>query len=392
MSAQRASSGNELDRASGLLLSDAPPRAARYTGWLLLALAAAAIAFACLFRIPETVVAPFVVVPIEGGAPIQAPVAGELVSVDVREGQSVKAGATLFRIKSDVSRSADSLLRQLLEDQRALTERTRRLDQALGDATAIKDREIALTERELEFRRTYFASTREILDRKEKAAADGLLPRISLLSDRLLVAAAENERIASERQLQQLALDKSERVAARSRDRNEEAAESEKLTFRIAAARAQLAGADGDTRSLLAPYDAVVMSVAQTGAGAVVDIGAELCLLARIDAAGQPRLTLAEAALPRLHSGQSVRLFLSAYPYQRYGTQTAQLDWVSPSGLVDKQQTQFFALASLTSPTNPDLPLRIGMRGEARILVGRRTLIDYALEPVRALRERAFVE
>lgn len=392
MSAQRASSGNELDRASGLLLSDAPPRAARYTGWLLLALAAAAIAFACLFRIPETVVAPFVVVPIEGGAPIQAPVAGELVSVDVREGQSVKAGATLFRIKSDVSRSADSLLRQLLEDQRALTERTRRLDQALGDATAIKQREIALTERELEFRRTYFASTREILDRKEKAAADGLLPRISLLSYRLLVAAAENERIASERQLQQLALDKSERVAARSRDRNEEAAESEKLTFRIAAARAQLAGADGDTRSLLAPYDAVVMSVAQTGAGAVVELGAELCQLARLDAAGQPRLTLAEAALPRLHSGQSVRLFLSAYPYQRYGTQTAQLDWVSPSGLVDKQQTQFFALASLTSPTNPDLPLRLGMRGEARILVGRRTLIDYALEPVRALRERAFVE
>ncbi len=226
----------------------------------------------------------------------------------------------------------------------------------------------------------------------EEAAKRGLLPRISLLSDQLLVAAGENERIASQKLLQQLALDKSERIAARARDRNEEGAEGEKAKFRIAAAREQLAGAVGDTRSILAPYDAVVLSVAQTGAGAVVDLGAVLCQLARLDAAGQPRLTLAEAALPRLRTGQPVRLFLSAYPYQRYGTQTAQLDWVSPSGVVNEQQAQFFALASLTSPTNPALPLRIGMSGEARILVGRRKMIDYVLEPVRALRERAFVE
>ena len=37
-------------------------------------------------------------------------------------------------------------------------------------------------------------------------------------------------------------------------------------------------------------------------------------------------------------------------------------------------------------------PLRIGMSGEASILVGRRRLIAYVVEPARALRERAFVE
>jgi hypothetical protein len=30
---------------------------------------------------------------------------------------------------------------------------------------------------------------------------------------------------------------------------------------------------------------------------------------------------------------------------------------------------------------------RVGMRGEARIVVGRRTLIEYAFEPIRQLRE-----
>ena len=38
------------------------------------------------------------------------------------------------------------------------------------------------------------------------------------------------------------------------------------------------------------------------------------------------------------------------------------------------------------------LAVRVGMNGEARILTGRRTLLARALEPLRALRERAFVE
>jgi hypothetical protein len=33
------------------------------------------------------------------------------------------------------------------------------------------------------------------------------------------------------------------------------------------------------------------------------------------------------------------------------------------------------------------LPLCVGMRGEAHIIVGGRTLIEYAFEPIRQLRE-----
>jgi hypothetical protein len=49
------------------------------------------------------------------------------------------------------------------------------------------------------------------------------------------------------------------------------------------------------------------------------------------------------------------------------------------------------ALASLDDAALPvrrrPLLLRVGMKGEARIVVGRRTLIEYAFEPVRQLRE-----
>jgi hypothetical protein len=52
----------------------------------------------------------------------------------------------------------------------------------------------------------------------------------------------------------------------------------------------------------------------------------------------------------------------------------------------------FIALASLdrfaiSTRRGQSLPLRVGMRGEAHIVVGGRTPIEYALEPIHQLRE-----
>jgi len=55
-----ADQGSELlDRESPLLPKDTPARVARWTGWLLLALAGVTTIFAVAFKLPETVVAPF---------------------------------------------------------------------------------------------------------------------------------------------------------------------------------------------------------------------------------------------------------------------------------------------------------------------------------------------
>ena len=102
------------------------------------------------------------------------------------------------------------------------------------------------------------------------------------------------------------------------------------------------------------------------------------------------KLTLGEAGLPKLTSGQHVRLFFDAFPYQRYGIVNATLDWVSPSGVSSPQGQHFIGFASLdkTELAKPHpLALRVGMGGEARIVIGQRTMIEYAFEPIRQLRE-----
>ena len=85
-----------------------------------------------------------------------------------------------------------------------------------------------------------------------------------------------------------------------------------------------------------------------------------------------------------------MRLFFDAFPYQRYGVVNAKLDWVSPSAVTTTQGQHFVALASLDQSEltkRHHLALRVGMGGEARIVVGQRTMIEYAFEPIRQLRE-----
>jgi multidrug efflux pump subunit AcrA (membrane-fusion protein) len=70
---------------------------------------------------------------------------------------------------------------------------------------------------------------------------------------------------------------------------------------------------------------------------------------------------------------------------------TGTLSWISQSAVSSRDGQQFIALATLDSSTidvgGQSKPLRVGMRGEARIVVGNRTLIEYVLEPLRQLRE-----
>jgi hypothetical protein len=103
-------------------------------------------------------------------------------------------------------------------------------------------------------------------------------------------------------------------------------------------------------------------------------------------------MTVNQAGLPKLTVTQRVRYFFEAYPYQRYGAVPGKLDWISPSAVTTSDGSRFTALGSLDhydidSRSGTVLPLRVGMRGDAHIIVGGRTMIEYAFEPIRQLRE-----
>ena len=68
----------------------------------------------------------------------------------------------------------------------------------------------------------------------------------------------------------------------------------------------------------------------------------------------------------------------------------ATLVWISPAAVAGLNGSVFQATCKLeTAPGHSLVKPKVGMRGEARILVGRRTLFEKLLEPLRMLREKA---
>lgn len=381
---------------STLLPRDPPPWAIRALAVLLIAITAGAVLAAVLIEVPETVRCQFVLVSEDGVDPIQSPIQGILQQIAVEEGSEVSAGTLLFALRSDEVRSWQTQLQSANEDARALQDRIRKLDDAHESQLSIKNAQIAQMNQEVAFRVKFAETTRDFAGRVKKLAADGLISEVELISHELKVAESDKDLHISQKSLQQVTLELEQLKTDRARQRTEENAELEKLRIRIDALTQQLRDCDGDLKIIRAPYDAVVVGLAQRNAGTVVHSGQALCQLARREGMPRARLLVRENGLARLKARQPVRFFFDAFPYQRYGAIHGQLNYVSPAAVASAETganaPQFVAVALLNETefgqrTEEPRRIRVGMKGEARVFVGRRTLIEYVFEPIRQLRE-----
>ena len=291
------------------------------------------------------------------------------------------------------TRSADlgSELRSKGEDLRTLENGLKKADAAYVSQLEIKTAEISQAESEVKFREQHAATSRELLERMEKLTTTGGISLVEVIQYRLEAAESEKDLSVAQRTLQQVNLERQQMESEHARAAGGERG-GDRESSRCGWARSGMISQNSQQNMLTvrAPYAGVVVSQVQQNAGSVVQNGQELCQLAPTDAKPRAQLTLGEAGLPKLASGQHVRLFFDAFPYQRYGIVNATLDWVSPSAVSSPQGPHFVGLASLdkTDPAKRrPLALRVGMGGEARIVVGQRTMIEYAFEPIRQLRE-----
>ena len=110
-----------------------------------------------------------------------------------------------------------------------------------------------------------------------------------------------------------------------------------------------------------------------------------------VAATPRARIRLPETAIPKAKEGSPAKLYFDAFPYQRYGTIAGRISHTSPSAIQTEDGPVFVGLIDLDRYAFDDdsgaSPVLIGMAGEARISVGRRTLMEYAFEPIRKLRE-----
>ncbi len=381
-----------LDAESEMSPQEPPPWIVRTTAWILVGAFLFALLIAIVMRLPETVHCRFILIPATGADPIQSPRQAIISRVAVEEGQPVKAGEDLFVLRSDEIRGWDTQFRTLTEDLHTKEEGLTQYKTAYAAELEIKKAEIEQAKSEVKFRQNHAATSRDLVTRMEKLAKQGGESEIDLVKLKLDLAGSEKDLSVAQRTLQQVNLDRQRMETEHVRQLGEQRAEIEKLKMRLGALKTDLENTQQNLLTLRSPYEGVVISMDQGTVGSFVQQGQVLCQLARKDSKPRARMTLSEGGLPKLAVAQRVRYFFDAFPYQRYGAVTGKLDWISPSAVTTAEGSHFVALGSLDryeiSPrAGQVLPLRVGMRGDAHIIIGGRTLIEYAFEPIRQFRE-----
>ena len=391
MSSQLTQRGS-LETESEMLPQEPPPWIVRATAWILVAAFLFALLIAIVMRLPESVHCRFILIPATGADPIQSPRQAIISRVAVEEGQPVKAGEDLFVLRSDEIRGWDTQFRTLTEDLRTREESLTQYETAYTAQLEIKKAEIEQAKSEVKFRENHAATSRDLVTRMEKLAKQGGESEIDLVKLKLDLAGSEKDLSVAQRTLQQVNLDRQRIETEHLRQAGEQRSEIEKLKMRLGALKTDLENTRQNMLVLRSPYEGVIISMDQRTVGSFVQQGQVLCQLAPKDAKPRARMTLNEAGLPKLAVEQRIRYFFDAFPYQRYGAVAGKLDWISPSAVTAADGSHFVALGSLDrSEISPRagqaLPLRVGMRGDAHIIVGGRTLMEYAFEPIRQLRE-----
>jgi membrane fusion protein len=391
-------------------LDPEPPHwAARGLGRLIIALFVIAVVAAIVVRVPETVTGRFTLVPLRGTDPVRTQKEGVLSVVAVQEGEAVPAGATLFVVRSAPLSDRTSELRTLQTQLVANGERLRiaasryetrqRQDESEERRLAAK---VAFLRQIIGSKQQRLALIKELVDSSTAGMKTGSINRLDVTRLQLEyttvkeeIQAADNDLDDATAAITRLKQDEEARDLEYKEIRRglEEDMATERI--RIGSLQQDLANITDSGLVLLSPCAGTVLRLRVNAPGAVVREGDVLGELACEGDRMQAELVLPQSGLPQVHAGQGVKLRFDAFPYQRFGVQYGTVKWLGPSGIAGPDQGGFRALVELRRDSirvkGTWRRLLPGMGGDGDIVVGRRSLVSYAFEPIRALKE-AFAE
>jgi hemolysin D len=208
-----------------------------------------------------------------------------------------------------------------------------------------------------------------------------------------LIESARASISQSEKKLAQLESDYRRQLHA---ERNETQGGVEKLTQEVAKQAHKQ-----ELLELKAPQSGVVKDLATHTTGTVVQPGTVMLTLVPKDEKLRAEVWVSNEDIGFVHPGQTVKIKLAAFPFQKYGMVEGKIEYVSADAQDNNQDSDlaavnqrsksqamsYKALITLNSMhldlAGRALPLSVGMQASAEILLGNQTVMEYLLSPVR---------
>jgi hemolysin D len=333
----------------------------------------------------------------------QGQIRERLASLDaqVRRLESERDGAS-FRAQT----GKDDAEQRLVAEQRLANYRARlvRFDESLARARKSLDFNAA----EIQALEGRLASLREIESMNEDLADRQFQSRRVLLDSR-------EKRLEAERNLASVRGRTSEirqELLAIEADRTAFVAEhSQRILEELVAARRerdalaqQLVKADrrSSLSTLSAPIDGVVLEVARVAPGSVVREAQVIVTLVPVDSQIEAEVRVDNADVSGVKEGDTVRVKIDAFPFQRHGVLTGRVRKLSPdiptdaASVAQQSPAQYLARISIDREALAGRErlgrLMPGMTLSAEILTGSRTVLSYLTEPLIRLQDEALNE
>jgi adhesin transport system membrane fusion protein len=427
---------SELDQAARLK----PSRASKIFLWSVTALFVWVFIWCAVSEVEERIRGMGQVMPSGDVQVVQSLEGGVLTEIDVREGDRVRKGQVLLRIDdvqfASEGRGIEAQMMALKAKQARLKAETTDSPFAVDPETEKKYPDIAAGEEKLyKSRQSDLSTALGIIEDDVKEASANLsevrasIAKLSkskelqqkeyAITERLAAqkAVPEIERIRLEKELNETSGNLSSAIesansleaklsGARKREaekrgdfKSQALGELNDVESKIAAISENLKAAQDKVRrtGLTSSVDGVVQKVYVRTVGGVIQPAQKLVDIvpATDDLLIRARILPADVAF--LKPGQKVRVNITAYDPQLYGTLEGRLERIGADSIEDQKGERFFeidvrTLKNFLGDETAPLPIAPGMVAEAEVIVGKRTILTYLMKPILRTKDRAFTE
>ncbi len=152
-----------------------------------------------------------------------------------------------------------------------------------------------------------------------------------------------------------------------------------------------------DRSELRSPVDGIVNKIMLKTLGGVVEPAMKLVEIVPVGDNLKIIARVAPSEIAFLRPGQPVKVKISAYDPQRYGTLEGELVRLGANSVTDSKGNIFFEIEVRTAKNhlgdegNP-LPITPGMVAQTEIITGERSILGYLMRPVLRAKDRALSE
>jgi membrane fusion protein len=382
------------------------PVSTKLLAWLLTGVVTIAIVFLCFAQFSRKQTVPGFLVPAAGTLKVFPNREGVVTHLYVKEGQQIKSGDPLFAVATaqiaadgedidaaklaTLRRQKDMLSHQIAAEQRgAVTERERLTALLASTQSEIGDlrSQIDIQTQRVQLAETLVATAQELLAKGYMSAVEGKRREDTVLEHKQNLAALRRQLADKQNKLVETQASLKELPTATAR-------KVQPLRDQVSEIEQRTAEGKGRSSYVVRAPGAGRVSMLQVGVGQTVQ-PQRLQLEIVPDASPlQAELLIPTRAAGFIRVGQEVRFLYDAFPYQNFGAYTGRITELSntvltkadTAGPVQPEEPVYKAVAVLDRPdvdaNGQKAPLQAGMLLKAEVILDRRSLASWILDPL----------